>query len=238
MPSLTDLELQLHISQPPAGSSNTILQLQTSDCPSVTSFHLRLPAFDMGQGLSLHRCVASFLQALRMPHLEALSFSIEFWNMRRSESECTEFLSDLSVALLPNHFADPRACLSSLSYEFTYTPCDFYSIGHLKPTPLKMFPRIFTVPLDRIPTVSNLTLTMCTQMCFTRENYVGGCRLREIRFSGCEHLEIGDLRSAVQSLKGVQAWNSVERIVVEGCSLLDYSVVLDVIGSEKLRYST
>ncbi len=110
----------------------------------------------------------------------------------------------------------------------------------------KRFPNIFTIPLDRIPTISSLTVSTCTQLLFTcasdgaiaMNSYRMPCSLREVRFVGCRDMQIGDFQSAVQSLKDAEIWDSIELVVVEGSYYLDYNGVLDVIGKERLCYLT
>ncbi len=110
MPSVTDLELELYYAD-----SVGKLHLPSSILSSVTSFRLRLPRFELGRGH--HKFIASFLGLLHMPHLQALSISIDFERMGKSESESTSLLHDLSIALLPAHLSNPRPRGLSLSYE-------------------------------------------------------------------------------------------------------------------------
>ncbi len=187
-----------------------------------------------------------------MPLLEDLTVSIGFLKMGKDEGESTQSLTGLLRALLPLHLSDPHARLSSLSYklwhdiesEFRAGPLD----GSLK---FKEFPGFFSIPVDRIPTVSTLTVTTCTCVLFTREG--GGaqanggrpgsstrneqCLLREMSFVACENMEQEDFHLSVQSLKDVDAWNTLERVVVENCCRLPYEGVLAVVGEERLCYS-
>ncbi len=77
---------------------------------------------------------------------------------------------------------------------------------------------------------------MLTRVCFTRESRVAACGLREIQFSRCENMDVEVLKFAVQSLKDVNAWDTLERVVVKGCNSLAYDEVLLEIGKERLRY--
>ncbi len=144
--------------------------------------------------------------------------------MGESESDCAEFLAELSSAVLPSiHLADPSARLSNLNFELTYDPNGGYFPSNPGPcTPLKSIPIVFPIPLDRIPTVSNLTVTTCTLVRFTRESRVGAnatnssgrpCCIREIRFRECNDMEIADFQSAIQSLRDADAWTTMERVV-------------------------
>lgn len=208
-------------------------------CPSIKSFHLRLTRFWMPpQDRVWVRLIAAFLRALFMPHLEDLSISIEFLSMGHNEKECTNILTDCSYAVLPVYVAHPNTPLSSLNYNLVKS-VDWNGGS-------KRFPNIFTIPLDRIPTISSLTVSTCTQLLFTcasdgaiaMNSYRMPCSLREVRFVGCRDMQIGDFQSAVQSLKDAEIWDSIELVVVEGCYYLDYNGVLDVIGKERLCYLT
>ncbi len=180
-----------------------------------------------------------------MPRLEDLSFSIALRSMGESEKERIKLISHLSYALLQNDVADPCAPLSSLNYKITYE-ADSTS-GSSATTPgTSLFPSMFIVPLERIPTISTLTLTTCTPgriFFFAREGTlktndgIERCRLREIRFSGCEDMGIEDLQTAVITLKFSGAWENLERVVVEYCDSLEYDAVLETVGKERLRYS-
>jgi len=141
--------------------------------------------------------------------------------------------------MLPAHFADR---ISSLNFKIMDRTSEDPQTPLFTP-----FPNIFTIPLNRIPAVSTLNITAFTQVRLIRETYVGAdgsdsriesCRLREVRFCGCEGVEIEDLRLTVQSLKESESWDVLERVVVEGCSSLEYGAVLELIGKERLRYST
>ncbi len=211
------------------------LRVPESVCPSITSFHFRLPGFRISQfhHESRDEIIAAFLQALHMPRLENLAISIDFKNMGDSEIESTKLLNDCSHSLLPVYLANDRARLSSLNYDIK-RDADWNA-------PSELFPIVFTIPLDKVPTVSSLTITTFTRVVFTRA--VGGgangssepCRLREVRFSGCEDMGIGDFRSAVQSL-GTDIWDTLVRVVVANCRQLGYEEVLEVVGDGKLHY--
>lgn len=212
-------------------------------CPSIRTFHLRLPGFKMTEGREAF--IAGFLKALQMPNLEDFSISIGLRVMEEDESKHAELLSGLSVALFPTHFDDNLSRLSSLSFLITHEPDPTDDT----PQNVKNFPKMFIIPLGRVPTVSTLVVTTCTQITFNREcharpngkklkiNSKPSC-LREIRFCGCEDLNIGDLRIAVHSLKGIGYWGALEKVTIEDCSALNYKEAVAVVGKEKLHYLT
>jgi len=233
------------------------MQLPSAMCPSIRTFRLQLLEFRISPSRrNLQFFIAGFLQALRMPHVEDIFISVDFQDAGggETETESTELLSAISAALFPNHFNDPlaRRRLSSLNYKTKYNP----RIAALKSpqSPLDEFSKIFTVtiPLDRVPTVSILTLTTLarTRTFFTHGGQIVGgnggsgggsgpasCRLRELRFIGCEDMMIEDLQFAVQSLKNAGVWDTtIERVAVEFCDSLAHAEVLGVVGKERLRY--
>ncbi len=240
------------------------MQLPSAMCPSIRTFRLQLLEFRISpSSRNLQFFIAGFLQALRMPHVEDIFISVDFQDAGGGETETEstelELLSAISAALLPNHLNDPlaRRRLSSLNYKTKYNP----RIAALKSpqSPLDEFPNIFTVtrtiPLDRVLTVSMLTLTTLarTRTFFTCGGQIAGgnggsgggpggsgpasCRLRELRFIGCEDMMIEDLEFAVQSLRDSGVWDTtIERVAVEFCDSLAYAEVLGVVGKERLRY--
>ncbi len=51
-------------------------------------------------------------------------------------------------------------------------------------------------------------------------------------------MDVEDLQLAVQSLKDVRAWDTLESVAVKDCYSLEYGAVLEVTGKERLHYST
>lgn len=49
-------------------------------------------------------------------------------------------------------------------------------------------------------------------------------------------MDVEGLRLAVQSLKDVGAWDTLERVVIRGCDLLDNDAALEAVGKERLRF--
>ncbi len=238
IPSVSNFELELEI-RPGIDSEDDfqwLLDSPKSVIPSITSFHLRLVRLAIES--NRQKLIAALLQALHMPNMVDLSILIELWDSHESEAECAELMRDLSCAVLPVGVADPHASLTSLHYKITYDAKDEFTLLR---TRLGTFPRIFTIPLDKIPTVSTLTITARTRTLFTREaqaGVVGGsekCGLQEVHFVGCDYMEIEDFRSSIQSLKDIEVWESIEQIVVEYCDSLEYDEALEVVGIQRLR---
>lgn len=175
--------------------------------------------------------IAAFLEVLCMPHLEHLAISVDLWEMADSEAECTKLLSGCSYDLLPIYLTDPQARPSLLKYNLTKN-----AEWEDPPEP---FPMVFTIPLDRFPTISSMSISAGVQVYFVRGfEEVTPWNLREIRFSGCMYLDIGYFQWAVKSLRDVWAWDTMERVILENCCSLDYNEVLEVVGQERLHYST
>ncbi len=264
MPCLSNFELEVDRADPHwTAPYNGAKQISESVCPTITSFHLRilqLHKFHMLKPRLLPQqsygnqdkqwYIAELLKALHMPHMEDLAISIDIHNIGESLSEIerTDLLGSLSLAVLPIHIADSFACpnLSSLKYKITCNANrEDTSKQHI---PLRTLPVTFTYPpLDRIPTISTLTITTCTRMCFNREGELGRAngdeksysgRLRDVQFLGCEVMKNADFQTAIQSLRGDEAWETIERVVVEYCPSLDYDAALEVVGKEKLRNSS
>ncbi len=144
--------------------------------------------------------------------------------MGSNEDKCAdEFLGDFSRALLPTSEFGHRPHLSSLSYELWHE-----QNSHFKFPNNRNFPKTFTIPLDRIPYVSTLTLTTCTRVIFARDSEVGvngdenPSRLQEIHFVECDDMDKGGFQAVVKSLRDVRAWETIEKVVVNDCHSLAY----------------
>lgn len=245
LPSLSNFELGWYCADTKLNESKPLpLPIE---CPVITSLHLRLLQFPKlriprEEDRAKEWYIAAFLRAMHMPQLEDLTISIDFEEMGdTNENERAELLADLSRAVLPAQVADPLARLASLNYNLTCSDWKDASI-HPRYDVQRTFPTIFTIPLDRIPTVSTLTMTTCTRMHFTREKQVGAygvseaCRLRDVRFIGCRGMEIDEFQSAVQSLRDIDAWETTERVVVEDClfSCFRYLAALRAVEESRL----
>lgn len=202
--------------------------------PPVTFFRLLIPNFPFSTSQNGERFIVAFLHALRIPNMEHFSVQVGC-KLTGAINRKTEALDGLSRALLPVYISEPLSRPSSVNFKIVKN-------GLCDRDPFKVPSWIFPIPLERIPAVSTLTFSTCTRVIFTREDHVGAdirrepCLLREIRFSGCEQMEIEDLHLTVRSLKHAEAWDTLERIVVENCDLLEYESALEVVGMERLCY--
>lgn len=239
MPNVSDLQLELAQAVFRREDVGPLYFPSSSPCPSVTSFSLLVHAYPAMWPHVGERFIAAFLHALRIPNLAHFSCRVPCDMVGRTfDSTVSDSLGGLSRALLPVNIFEPLSRPTSINYKIVKS-----DVLIRKPKRnIKIPPWIFPVPLERIPDVSVLTFTTCTQVIFTREDLAGAhgvglepSQLREIRFSGCE-MAIKDLQLTVQSLKDVGAWNTLERIVVEQCELLYYESALEVVGMERLRY--
>jgi len=65
----------------------------------------------------------------------------------------------------------------------------------------------------------------------------GSTSLRELHLQSCKNMEAIGLEQIVRSLKEVGAWDTLDRIVIEGCDLLDYETAAEIIGRERLHFA-
>ncbi len=140
--SISSFELELYdVGLIPGG----LIALGQFACPSITSFHLHLPEFQVSKSPYGFRdgFITEFLQALLMPRLEDLTISIDFQNVDIGEIECTQFLNNFLHALLPAYLTDDRARLSSLNYEI--------KTRHKLERPFRAVPNYFHHPAQQDP---------------------------------------------------------------------------------------
>ncbi len=242
-PSTTDVNLV--ISATGVFDARRAEAFQSAHCkyPSITSFRLALSSFLFGDyGVQF---VATSMKAFCIPNIEQLSLSIRFYDKDLmdhgvDEKESTELLTGLSNTLLASNPTHHH--LKSLSYELLCPCSPNYGTLHKLYREVNVFTRTFTIPLDRIPNVSSLTLTTFAQTFFTRgESSIAGrsnpCSLREVRFRDCARTDCRNiLQGTIRSLNDVGAWDTLERFVVEDCNGLDYETALNAVGTEKLRF--
>jgi len=101
------------------------------------------------------------------------------------------------------------------------------------------------IPFEKIPQVSILDVTTCSQISLSQLReladgdpiHLQPSSLREIRLHSCPNMDVGDLRQTIASLKDVGAWDTLNRVVIEKCDLLDYDSTVGVIGKERLYFT-
>ncbi len=231
MPRIADFDLEIH--DVDVIGSGMAVGFADSLCPSITSLNLHFPQFRIGD--SAIRFVAAFMKALCTPNLEKLSVSIDFryadiMDLNLGEEAVNELLCKLLNALLHSNCRHSR--LTSLHYKLAYEVRQSHNVTW-SVTPL---PRTFTIPLDRIPNVSTLTVSTFTRIRFTRGGSFTPCGLQELRLHGCGEIDGGDLQEMIQSFKDAGAWETIKRFEVKDCKALDYETVLEAIGKERLRF--
>jgi len=59
---------------------------------------------------------------------------------------------------------------------------------------------------------------------------------RELRLQSCDNMDATHLQQTIQSLKDVDAWGMLDRVVIQKCTPLDYETALEAIGAEKLHF--
>ncbi|KLO06340.1 hypothetical protein SCHPADRAFT_1002406 [Schizopora paradoxa] len=253
MPNLTTLELEFQMFMVHDYSFRLIEfpVLPPSSHHSITSFTLTLSQYTVGRDGNWAVYFAELFLGLNMTRLEEFTLVMDVIGFNASITECDIFFNGLSLALLPPHHHDdartrvvcPR--LSTLNYHLKYNPAKVQEIrgSDVDSETLASPEQItFPIPLGSVPTVTTLNITTFTKVSFTRgiealaDDGITPCGLREIRFEGCDKMEISDLRLTIQSLKDMGAWDSLERFVVENNDSLKYSEVLDAVGEERLHY--
>ncbi|KLO13740.1 hypothetical protein SCHPADRAFT_350955 [Schizopora paradoxa] len=236
MPNLLDLQLSLSMEIWEGSLGRSYHFAPSPPCPSIVSFRLLVPfpRVARSQNCPSDGIISALLRALRIPNMAKFSAFIGV----DDQSEGSELLNSVSCALLPVDIKDVGSLIRPSSIDYTIRKRTDYNN---QPSDVLW---TFPVPLERIYTVSCLTFSTCARVIFTHEGHTGEdgdterCQLREIRFSGCEQMTIEDLRLTIQSLKEVGAWDTLERIVLELCDLVEYCAALEVVGMERLRYST
>ncbi|KLO06332.1 hypothetical protein SCHPADRAFT_933130 [Schizopora paradoxa] len=240
LPNLCFLELEIQSADevfPGDGSG----PLPLVECHFITSFQLRLRQFSIFRFCE-ESYITTLMNAIRVPSLEDLSISAGLWDssLERGKfdpAEWTEYLYDLSAALLPDHLSISSR-LTSLSFKLF---CD----GN-PDLPLLLDGRALNISLDRIKKFPTITLSSFIRVLFTREcedaqewcaDLRKTSRLREIRFIGFKNMAPLDLQWTTWSLGLFRVWKSIERVEVENCKHLVREDVVKIVGEDRLRYS-
>ncbi|KLO13739.1 hypothetical protein SCHPADRAFT_997160 [Schizopora paradoxa] len=241
MPNILNLQLTITFAIDKQRLNDPIYFHPSSLCPSVTSFHFMVidhnPINEKGE-----KFIAAFLRALQIPKLAHFSSDLRSDGKRRNSMsiyglESVGVPDGLSRALLPQAMNSTEPLFRPSSVQFKIR-----SGSAVNGPPPKMTPSVFPISLEIIPAVANLTFTTFTQIIFTRKVHAKGdtgrnlCPLREIRFKECNQITADDLLPAVQSLKDAGVWDTLERFVVENCEFVDYEMVLELVGKERLVY--
>jgi len=174
-----------------------------------------------------------------MPRLERLSISVAL-----DSSEVNEYMTSFQSAalhvmvhaLLP----DPSIHALLTSFAFSLSLSDVEGEASRKTKPIS---KPLSIPLEQIPHVSTLYLTTFCLSSFSRQEVPGPGgfdkhALREMELRACENLDAGNLQKTIQSLKDVNAWESLDCLVIKQCDLLDYDTALEAVGKEKLSFSS
>ncbi len=61
--------------------------------------------------------------------------------------------------------------------------------------------------------------------------------LQEFQLRSRQNKDIGSLQETIQSLKDVDAWDTLDRVDVQECEVLDYDSASAVVGKERLLRS-
>ncbi|KLO12548.1 hypothetical protein SCHPADRAFT_941118 [Schizopora paradoxa] len=236
--TLSDFDLE--ISEAERWRITEPLVLNTAMCPSITSFSFRIASLKIPRGTDA--VLAPFMRSLQMPKLERLSFSAELFHKKladRDDSLSQSYaISAVVEAALPAPLIHTR--LTSLNLAITWQPPTKLQWTKIEDS-LKS--KEFVIPLDRIPFVTELSLSSNFQATFTgphskREYYAANrsCALRELRLRDCDYMDICELKEIVQSLKDFGAWDALKGLTLENCTSVAPDEALEVVGPERLTY--
>ncbi len=186
-----------------------------------------------------------------MPNMISYSVVIEF---RRGDLEeanrgnrLAEDLGALVIAFLPDPLMHPHLTSLNITLLPSKVNDDIYfvvsSIGR----------ESITIPLDRIPYVSSLTVKTFTRLLFTRRSAQGTTTangatglgttssphaLRELCLQECNNISMKSLERTVDSLMDAHAFLLLDRFEVNDCrySNMMYDNIVDIIGEDILYY--
>ncbi len=243
--SITNLSLAIH-------ATTSVLQalgLTTTVCPSVTTLGLSLTSVPFPHGTD--KLLGPIVNALHMPNMISYSVVIEF---RRGDLEeanrgnrLAEDLGALVIAFLPDPLMHPHLTSLNITLLPSKVNDDIYfvvsSIGR----------ESITIPLDRIPYVSSLTVKTFTRLLFTRRSAQGTTTangatglgttssphaLRELCLQECNNISMKSLERTVDSLMDAHAFLLLDRFEVNDCrySNMMYDNIVDIIGEDILYY--
>ncbi|KLO05832.1 hypothetical protein SCHPADRAFT_946589 [Schizopora paradoxa] len=216
--------------------------LPLTECSAVTSLHLRLRNLIGADFRGQRSCIASFMDALRMPSLESFSVSLWFsWIGGRMAGHCDwgEVFGKLSNTLAPYRFWSSTR-LASLSYELR---CERDLRECVIARDFAKKEVVFSVALDRIFHIPSVIISSWFRVDFTLDSdFVPHadtderCNLRELNFVGCDNLTAMDLSSTVSTLSHLGIWDDIKQVVVQDCDRLSYEDAVDVVGEKRLQF--
>lgn len=235
MEGLTDMELELkiHGNADSAMGANFHVD-QTFRCARLSSLRLHISGLTLPSGP--YCLLEPFLEALEMPFLGHLALHVTlgasvvcFYGPRLHD---TGVLSALANILLPSPYTHTR--LTSLDINISLS-----DLGkeELRTTNLPLL----TIPLARIPNVTTLTISTFCRISFSWEEFLSmpsKRSLRRLRILSCDNMDAGHLQVMIRSLKNVDAWGLLDRVLIQKCSSLDEESALLAVGKERMRFMT
>ncbi|KLO08299.1 hypothetical protein SCHPADRAFT_931881 [Schizopora paradoxa] len=211
-----------------------------TECIKITCFRLQLPNFPLEELSDRGSCIATLMNALRMPSLEELSISIGINDYDQKYSEGTNWsrsLNILSRALLPKHLTHSTR-MKSLLFDM-WIDTDLPEGDASSSITLN-------IPFDVIAYTPSVTISSFVQVLFSQRDKVElqhstsiaseRYRLRVLKFAGCEFMKFGEFKGSIQSLESTGIWNGIEEVIIQDCKLLVQKEAKDVVGQKKLRY--
>ncbi|KLO12552.1 hypothetical protein SCHPADRAFT_941120 [Schizopora paradoxa] len=154
----------------------------------------------------------------------------------------TNFFSSIIEVSLPDPLVHTH--LTSLSLALTWELPPGMQRTWMQPSISSM--KVF-IPLDRIPFVTELSLSMYFHPTFigNKSERPSGhgyhpknrsCALRKLCLRDCAYVVIWQLQEMVQSLKELGAWDALERFIVEDRTSVAPDRALEAVGSERLTF--
>ena len=149
-------------------------------------------------------------------------------------------LGQISMILMPKHFSNSSR-LTSLHYDL-WLDRENPFFGSREVVPRDN--RALFIALDEIFNIQLLTISSWIRVQFVKQDpnlrkpdFRERCRLRELKFVGCENMASADLSWVVSSLvREFDVWRNIERVTVRDCKNLVYEDLLWIVGEEKLHY--
>lgn len=208
--------------------------------PAITTFRLHLKEFYAPYRAKM--ILGPFMEALRMPNVKHLSLHLDWVLVSDNLSplcslEISGGLPACIRSLMPNPSTHPHLSFEILSVNVSISDVKIMEPSLSEEPDEERFVKL-TIPLDGMPEISVLNVTTCGQLSFSSEhdptNYP--ISLRELRLRSCHNVDVRGLQDTIQSLEDIGAWDTLERVVIRDCALLDYDEMVDVVGAERLHF--
>jgi len=232
--SMVEMDLELKIHNHTDSVFEELVFVRPYASASLTSLKMHVSGLTLPSGA--HSVLGPFINAFQMPFLEQLSLAVALNTLY-----VNDYMTTSKMVALPDivHtlFPDPRLheLLTSLTINIFRSAIEGEPLRH------ETKPMLLNLHLDRIPHVSTLNLTTFTELSFARRKVPDPSgmekrALREVQLRSCKEMDADTLRKTVRSLKEADAWEFLDRVVIQKCDALDYDTALEAVGKERLHY--